>query len=99
MKYLWHQLQLFEPLPPEIQEIAEASHKLSDYLGEDHDLAVLRENVLAKKHLLSRRSLESTLGNIAKRQLPLERKAFALGRRVFAGKPATFAARVRRRGK
>lgn len=99
VKYLWHQLQLFEPLPPEIQEIAEASHKLSDYLGEDHDLAVLRENVLAKKHLLSRRSLESTLGNIAKRQLPLERKAFALGRRVFAGKPATFAARVRRRGK
>src|SRR5262249_40905727 len=47
-KYLWHQLQLLEPVWPEtMKELADQSHHLTQLLGDNHDLAVLRDTVTA----------------------------------------------------
>jgi CHAD domain-containing protein len=96
VKYLWHQLQIFEPFEPGVRELAEASHRLADYLGDDHDLAVLRDCVVARRNLLPARSRKSFIAQIDKRRVALERHAFALGRRLFSEKPKAFAKRVAR---
>jgi CHAD domain-containing protein len=79
-KYLWHQLQLLTPLAPgPIDEMADEFHQLADYLGDEHDLAVLRERVSGTiTELIDRRREE------------LQDKAFALGERLYADKAKTF---------
>jgi CHAD domain-containing protein len=79
-KYLWHQLQLLTPLAPgPIDEMADEFHQLADYLGDEHDLAVLRERVSGTiTELIDRRREE------------LQDKAFALGERLYADKARTF---------
>ena len=80
-KYLWHQLQLLTALAPgPIGELADDFHRLADYLGDEHDLAVLRERASGKiTDLIDRRREE------------LQDKAFALGERLYADKAKTFA--------
>lgn len=80
-KYLWHQLQLLTSLAPgPIGELADDFHRLADYLGDEHDLAVLREHAsTAVKALIDRRREE------------LQDKAFALGERLFADRAKAFA--------
>jgi CHAD domain-containing protein len=79
-KYLWHQLQLVTPLAPRpIGELADEFHRLADYLGDEHDLAVLRERASGKlTELVDRRREE------------LQDKAFALGEWLYADKSKTF---------
>jgi CHAD domain-containing protein len=85
-KYLWHQLQLLVPLAPgTIGEQADEFHRLSDYLGDEHDLAVLRGRVSGKvTDLVDRRREE------------LQDKAFALGERLYADKSKTFVHRLQK---
>jgi CHAD domain-containing protein len=80
-KYLWHQLQLLTSLAPgPIGEQADDFHRLADYLGDEHDLAVLREQAAGSvKALIDRRREE------------LQDKAFALGERLFADSAKKFA--------
>jgi CHAD domain-containing protein len=79
-KYLWHQLQVVTPLAHgPIGELADEFHQLADYLGDEHDLAVLRERASGKlPELIDRRREE------------LQDKAFALGERLYADKAKTF---------
>jgi hypothetical protein len=93
VKYLGHQLQLLEPLQPGIGKLTDNLHKLADHLGENHDLAVLRESVVARRDRFSRRAFAGFLNPIDKRRLSLEKKAFTLGRRLFAQAPPVFARR------
>ncbi len=51
VKYLWHQLQMLQALERDTGEIAGTLHELSDFLGQNHDLAVLRDTVLARRRL------------------------------------------------
>lgn len=97
-KYLWHQLQLLEPIRPRpIGELAARAHKLSDYLGDDHDLAVLREKALAHRDAFPGPGGASALFTlIDRRQTQLRDKAFRVGGRIYAEKPAAFAARLGR---
>jgi CHAD domain-containing protein len=79
-KYLWHQLQILTPLAPgPVGAMADEFHRLADYLGDEHDLAVLRE-----------RLSESAMPLIRKRSEELQNKAFALGERLYADKSKTF---------
>ena len=79
-KYLWHQLQLATPLAHgPIGELADEFHHLADYLGDEHDLAVLRERTSGKLTEL-----------IERRREELQDKAFALGERLYADKSKTF---------
>jgi CHAD domain-containing protein len=80
-KYLWHQLQILTPLAPgAVGEMADEFHHLADYLGDEHDLAVLRERL----------SASATPLLIEKRSEELQDRAFALGERLYADKPKAF---------
>lgn len=93
VKYLWHQLQILQALQRDIADFAASLHELSDFLGQDHDLAVLRDTVLARRRLFTRRALHTILAQIEKRRVSLEQKAFRLGETLFAANPSSFAER------
>lgn len=79
-KYLWHQLQILTPVATgPIGELADEFHHLADYLGNEHDLAVLRPRVAA-----------SATDLVDRRREELQDKAFALGERLYADKSQTF---------
>jgi CHAD domain-containing protein len=79
-KYLWHQLQVLTPLATgPVGELADEFHHLADYLGDEHDLAVLRPRAPA-----------SATDLVDRRREELQDKAFALGERLYADKSKTF---------
>ena len=95
VKYLWHQLQALQPLwPGAVGELADQAHKLSDYLGDDHDLSLLRAKVIDNKaefpEVASRGAL---LALIDRLRMELRDKAMVLGRRLYEEKPSAFKAR------
>jgi len=95
-KYLWHQLQLVEPVLGNAgKPLADATHRLSTLLGDDHDLAVLRETLAADPlsyggHL----NLKSVFNLIDRRRAALERQAFALGRQIYQDPAKVFTSRI-----
>jgi hypothetical protein len=95
-KDLWYQLALIERRgPPVAGELADSAHDLSTLLGDDHDLAVLRAEVLAHPDDFSwpgehRRLLEL----IARRRDQLQGKATAAGRSIYAEEPEVFVGRL-----
>lgn len=93
-KYLWHQLQLLEPLwPGMIGELADQAHKLSDYLGDDHDLSVLRDKVMELGETLAKSERRALVRLIDASRTELRDKAMVLGRRLYEESPADFEAR------
>jgi len=93
-KYLWHQLQLLEPLwPGMIGELADQAHRLADYLGDDHDLSVLREQVIAASDGVGKSERRALIRLIDVQRTELRDKAMVLGRRLFEETPADFEAR------
>jgi CHAD domain-containing protein len=93
-KYLWHQLQLLEPLwPGMIGELADQAHKLSDYLGDDHDLSVLRDKVIELGEALAKSERRALLRLIDLCRTELRDKAMVLGRRLYEETPADFEVR------
>jgi CHAD domain-containing protein len=79
-KYLWHQLQILTPIATgPVGELADEFHHLADYLGDEHDLAVLRPRVPAPATEL-----------VDRRREELQDKAFALGERLYADKSQAF---------
>ncbi|HTV50497.1 MAG TPA: CHAD domain-containing protein [Steroidobacteraceae bacterium] len=97
-KYLWHQLQLLQPLwPGQIGELADEVHRLTDYLGDDHDFAVLRAKIeLRREAFPDPASRAALLALIDRCRTQLQDKAFVLGERIFREKPRSFAARFGR---
>lgn len=98
VKYLWHQLQVLEPIRPgPVGKLAGRAHKLSDHLGDDHDLAVLREHVGANKAAFGNAATSTALLTaIDRSREALQAKALALGSRLYAVKAAQFASRFDR---
>jgi len=95
-KYLWHQLQLLQAgWTDSERELVNGTHQLATLLGEDHDLAVLRETLAADPlpygghHIL-----KGVFGVIDQRRGELERQAFALGQEIYKEPPTTFASRI-----
>lgn len=95
-KNLWHELQMLEPLwPGVIEEWGDQAHQLADYLGDDHDLWVLRETSKAKSHdFASPADLDALLALIDQRRGQLQGKARLLGARLYEPKPRRFRARI-----
>ena len=93
-KYLWHQLQLLEPLwPGMIGELADQARRLADYLGDDHDLSVLRDKVIEVGDSAGKTERRALIRLIDVRRTELRDKAMVLGRRIFEETPAEFATR------
>ncbi len=96
-KYLWHQLQVLEPVWPQVMhELATQAHALTQHLGDDHDLAVLRQTVSASPDGFGgAQAVATLLALIDHRRLELQHEAFQLGRRLYRDKPKAFTRRIK----
>lgn len=95
-KDLWYHLRLLEEIAPHtVNAYAKDAHLLSDLLGDDHDLAVLRSSVEAMAKDVPVDSA-AVLAAIDHRRGQLQEEAMFLGRRVYAERPQAFTRRMRK---
>lgn len=95
-KDLRSQLQVIAPLQhASLRKMADRLHELTDQLGENHDLVVLRERLRGAPDVVKGSEAEALEKRIAKRRAKLLRKALRAGKKAFAQRPARFAARLR----
>jgi hypothetical protein len=89
---------VLQPLwPGTIGELADQAHKLSDYLGDDHDLAVLREKVAQRPEGFEKAGGSGALLALIDRcQRQLREKAFLAGGRIYDERPRDLVARFNR---
>ncbi len=94
-KYLRYALERLDPLwSGVVGALADQAHKLADYLGDEHDLTVLRETALTRHDCFSdEQTLPALLALIDRCQDALREKAIYLGLRLYEEKPKAFAAR------
>jgi CHAD domain-containing protein len=95
-KYLWHQLQVLHPLwPAVLDELADQAHALADALGDDHDLAILRQQLQEERDRSPGGAAADTLvGLIDRRRAELQEQAWAVGQRLYEEKPKAFVQRL-----
>ena len=97
VKDLWYALDLLKPVRPGFTEPrAEEARRLADQLGEDHDLAVLRQVLTGSEGMpFGRDPVGAILPLVEDRRVGLRREAFTLGTCVYAERPKAFVARFR----
>ena len=89
VKYHWYHVRLLQNLWPNLfDKYAKTVKQLADNLGDDHDLAVLRQTLLAEPSAFGRQeTLQAFLGLVDRRQRELRSRAGPLGRRIYCEKP------------
>ena len=94
VKYHWYHVRLFEyGWPPVFNALRDELKKLSDYLGDDHDLAVLRDRITAAPDDYGPgETVQGFLELLDARRKQFETEAQPLGWRVYAAKPKCIAA-------
>jgi hypothetical protein len=99
VKDLWYQLRLIREVDkPMIGALADHAHDLSDHLGDDHDLALLREEVQRRRDAFeSPADQRHLLQEIDQRRGELQFAAISLAERVYDDKPKKFTARLAKR--
>jgi CHAD domain-containing protein len=97
-KDLWHALQLVRPAAPKrMKKQAARAHRLADLLGDDHDLAVLREQVADADVTVEQEATRAALLSVIdRRRASLQRDALKLGARIYARRPKKFARSIER---
>jgi CHAD domain-containing protein len=95
-KYHWYHMRLLCPVWQEpMKARRDEADLLADYLGDDHDLAVLRETLIDRPDRFGGEgAIQAVTGLIGRRQVELRTKAKTLGERLFAEKPKRFARRL-----
>ncbi len=95
----WRHLQLLgEASPKRIRPLIRLASALSETLGNDHDLEVLRKLVKAERASLGHsEDVKAYLALCRRRQKELREEARRRGRKLFRLKPRAFTARIRRR--
>lgn len=99
VKDLWYHERLLQTAWPAVLDAhGGEAHVLSELLGDDHDLAVLRQRLAAGVELPPGTALDAdALGLlIDERREELQEEARQLGRRLYAETPEAFARRLRR---
>jgi CHAD domain-containing protein len=92
-KDLWYQLRIIRDAWPEVLgKTVDQAHKLTEALGDHHDLALLAADLDARDNLRARHAFEVA---IEKRQEELLDAALDIGRRLYAEKPKAFGRRIR----
>jgi CHAD domain-containing protein len=99
VKDLWYQLRLIRDADRELLEpLADHAHDLSDHLGDDHDLALLREQVQRRAAAFTdAHDQRHLLEQVDQHRGELQFAAVSLGRRVYDEKPKKFSKRLERR--
>src|SRR5262245_41333034 len=95
-KYLRYQLELLRAVWPEmVEELASQADYLSELLGDDHDLAVLRQMLTHDQERFGDgKGVELLFALIDRRREELEEEATLLGHRLFQDSPKDFARRL-----
>lgn len=90
----WYHLRLLTPIAPgTMKGQAKDAHLLSDLLGDDHDLAVLRDTLRAAGPALPV-DLDAVIALLDHRRGQLQAQAMLLGERLYAEKPKAFRRRI-----
>jgi Uncharacterized conserved protein len=99
VKDLWYQLRLIADADSAmLGSLADHAHDLSDHLGDDHDLALLRDQVQRRRDAFaSPGDQRHLLEEIDQRRGELQFAAISLGDRIYAEKPKRFIKRLHRR--
>jgi CHAD domain-containing protein len=94
-KDLWYAGRVLRPAAPKpMRKLSRGAHRLSDVVGEDHDLAVLLDGARARPHTLQPGELEQLEALVARRRATLQEDALARGARLYRRKPRKIAKRV-----
>jgi adenylate cyclase len=94
-KDLWYQLRILrKSIPASLARSIDLADELADVLGEHHDLAVLRDDLLVRE--LPAVDRPAVIAAIAERQAELAATAFDLGGRLYSRKPRAFRKRMHR---
>jgi CHAD domain-containing protein len=97
-KYLFQQLEVLEPIAPRtIEPLVRRAHALSDRLGEDHDLAVLRARLGRSNGQAPRAAVRSVARRIGAAREQLRAKALAEADRIYRAKAGDFSRRLEER--
>jgi CHAD domain-containing protein len=99
VKDLWYQLRLIRDADADmLRPLADHAHDLSDHLGDDHDLSLLREQVQRRAAAFSDPADQRhLLDQIDQRRGELQFAAISLAQRIYAEKPKRFTKRLARR--
>jgi CHAD domain-containing protein len=93
-KDLWYLLRILHDAWPDLLGATEGeAHRLTELLGDHHDLAVLRADLARRR--FSDADSEALATAISAREDELASGAFELGRRLYAEKPRAFSGRLR----
>jgi predicted nucleic acid-binding Zn ribbon protein len=79
-----------------MKRLAQDAHRLSDLLGDDHDLAVLRAQVLLSHAIAQEDARQALIAAIDRRRSSLQRRAFKLGAQIYGPAPKVFGRSVER---
>jgi|SRR5579884_3717080 len=95
----WYHVRLLEPLWSDVMQASEKSLKeLETWLGDDHNLVVLRDKVFSEPDLCANdKATDLLVRLIERRQKELRKNSLALGARIYCEeKPREFSRRMRR---
>ena len=95
VKYHWYHARLLRRIWPDMLQVhRRATDQLSDVLGDDHDLVVLRQTLLEHPDRFGGESdLQPLIGLIDRHRAELQTLARPLGEHVFSEKPEQLASR------
>jgi CHAD domain-containing protein len=83
----WYHMRLLEAVHPRVRTRVRELQRLEHWLGDDHNLVLLRATVLkAPSEFGDKRATSVVLGCMAKYQATLRKRALKLGERLFAGR-------------
>jgi hypothetical protein len=96
VKDLWYHERLLAPSSgPAVRGHAKELHRLADLLGDDHDLAVLRQE-LTDAGLPVPVDVDAVVTLLDHRRDDVQAEAIAIGDRIYAETPKAFRRRMRR---
>ncbi len=94
-KDLWYASQILEPADPKkTKKMAKRAHKLSDLIGEEHDLAVLQQTAERHSEHLGEAERGVLRELIERRRAELQRRARARAERLYRRKPRAAVRRI-----
>lgn len=96
-KYLRYQLEILQPLWPErMDELIDETHRMTDLLGDDHDLLLLRQIVAHDEGPSGDETSREMLSALVdRRRAEFQQEAVRLGERFFQDDPRQFSQRLK----
>jgi CHAD domain-containing protein len=94
-KYGWYHVRLLHPVAPSaLGPLGQRLKDLSDGLGDEHDLAVLRARIVAEPHDFGGEGLAEVVAVIDAARGDLQDRCLRLGARIYAEAPGAYRTRV-----